>query len=89
MLRRYDNIEYYGKSFELCWSFVCIIWLVCLVLQMLVTKIFLSRLKRLFPATWKQLGELVNLMGTFEFLKLLWRKEFDLLRDEKIVVVGR
>ena len=70
-------------------NFICIFWFVSVLLEKLITKIFLSRLRRLHTATWIHLGEPAVLMTTFKFLGFLWRKDFNLLPDEKIVVVGR
>ena len=40
-------------------------------------------------ATWIQMGEPVTLMPTFRFLRFLWRRGYDSLPDEQLVVIGR
>ena len=55
----------------------------------MVAKIFLSRLMRLHPAIWVKLGKPHVMMKTFKYFGYLWRKDFNSLPDDKIVVVGR
>ena len=69
-------------------NLICVLWVVSLVLEKIFCKFFLTRLKRLHAATWKQLGEPVIMMPTLRFLKFLWRRDFNLLPDDKILPVG-
>jgi hypothetical protein len=60
-----------------------------LLLDKIVIGIFLSRLRSLHASTWKQLGEPTTMMTTFKLSRFLLRRDFDLLADEKISVIGR
>jgi hypothetical protein len=60
-----------------------------LLLDKIVTWIFLSRLRTLHASTWKQLGEPATMMTTFKLSRFLLRRDFNLLGDEKIAVIGR
>jgi hypothetical protein len=70
---------------QILWS----LWLVSLILEKIVTWVFLSRLRRLHITTLNQLGKPVTMMPTFKFFGFLWRKDYDLLPDEQLVVIGR
>ena len=64
-------------------------WFVSLLLERVVRWIFLSRLRSLHLAIWQQLGEPMTMVGTLRFYRFLWRRDYDLLADEKIAVIGR
>jgi hypothetical protein len=68
---------------------MCLIFGLSVLSEKTVTWIFLSRLRSLHAATWRQLGEPAIMMTTFKLSRLLWRRDFNLLADEKIAVVGR
>jgi hypothetical protein len=59
------------------------------VLELVVTWIFLSRLRRLHPETWKQLDEPTMSHRGRKFRIFLWRKEFNSMPDDRMVVIGR
>jgi hypothetical protein len=68
---------------------VCSLWVASLLLEKIVTGAFLSRLRRLHGTTWGHLGEPATMMPTLRFLGFLWRRGYDSLPDEQIVVIGR
>lgn len=70
-------------------TIVCLFFGLSALSERIVTWIFLSRLRSLHAGTWKQLGEPATMMTTFKFSRFLWRRDFNLLNDEKIAVVGR
>ena len=60
-----------------------------MLLDKIVAWIFLSRLRSLHAGTWRQLGEPTTMMTTFKLSGYLLRRDFNLLADEKIAVIGR
>src|SRR5450432_399083 len=68
---------------------MCLVFGLSVLAEKTVTWIFLSRLRSLHTATWRQLGEPVTMMTTFKLSRFLWRRDFNLLADEKIAVIGR
>ena len=70
-------------------NIVCLLFGLSALSEKTVTWIFLSRLRRLHAETWRQLGEPATMMTTFKLSRFLWRRDFNLLHDEKIAVIGR
>ena len=70
-------------------NIVCLIFGLSLIFEKIVTWTFLSRLRRFHAATWSQLGEPATMMPTFRLFGYLWRRDFNALSDEKMVVIGR
>jgi hypothetical protein len=70
---------------QIIWS----LWFSSWLAERIVVWIFLSRLRSLHAATWNQLGKPVTMMPTFKFFGFLWRRDYDLLPDDKLVVIGR
>lgn len=68
---------------------MCLIFGLSVLSEKTVTWIFLSRLRSLHVATWRQLGEPATMMTTFKLSRFLWRRDFNFLADEKIAVIGR
>jgi hypothetical protein len=70
-------------------NIACLSFGLSVLLDKIVTWIFLSRLRSLHASTWSQLGEPRTMMTTFKLSRFLLRRDFDLLADEKIAVIGR
>jgi hypothetical protein len=61
---------------------------------MIAQQIFYSRLRKLHTATWEKLGKPViilnaGMLGSIQFIKFLWRREYESLPDKKTVSFGR
>jgi hypothetical protein len=69
-------------------NIVCFSFGLSMLLDKYVTWRFLSRLRSLHASTWKELGEPATMMTTFKLSRFLLRRDFNLLGDEKIAVIG-
>ena len=61
---------------------------------MILQQFFYSRLRKLHTATWEKLGKPViilnaGMIGSIQFIKFLWRREYESLPDRKTVAFGR
>jgi hypothetical protein len=61
---------------------------------MITQQIFLSRLRKLHTATWDQLGKPViflnsGMLNTGRFIRFMWRRDYEVLPDQKTVALGR
>jgi hypothetical protein len=61
---------------------------------MIIQQVFYSRLRRLHTATWEQLGKPViilnaGMLGSIQFIKFLWRRDYESLPDRKTVAFAR
>jgi hypothetical protein len=77
------------STLQLLMHYLSLLWIVVFMLQKVVMKIFLSRLHARHTATWEQLGEPVTFMPTSKFIKFLWRRDYNALPDDRLVVFGR
>jgi hypothetical protein len=68
---------------------IFLLFFASIVLEKIVTWIFLSRMRRLHPETWSQLDEPATMYTGHKFQKFLWRKEFNSMTDDRMVVIGR
>ena len=61
---------------------------------MISQQFFLSRLRKLHPATWDELGKPVlflnsGLLNSIRFIKFMWHRGYESLPDGKTVAFGR
>src|SRR5580693_4019832 len=61
---------------------------------MITQQIFYSRLRKLHTATWEKLGKPViilnaGMLGSIQFIKFLWRRDYESLPDRKTVAFAR
>src|SRR5258708_19127842 len=61
---------------------------------MISQQCFLSRLRKLHPTTWDELGKHVlflnsGLLNSIRFIKFMWHRRYESLPDGKTVAFGR
>jgi hypothetical protein len=61
---------------------------------MIIQQFFYSRLRKFHTATWEKLGKPViilnaGMIGSIQFIKFLWRRDYESLPDKKTVAFGR